>query len=95
MAIDTVTKRKSVINDALPGLALLPPPDGTIEAIDRRRLTDFYSLGAQVVARNFWVPDQRDSAISWGSDVRASQSWAQGESAAEVNWVEETEVPVE
>lgn len=93
--MDTVAKRKSAINNGLPGLALLPPPDGVIEAIDRRRLADFYSLGVQVIARNFWVPDRRDTvAAAWQGDKRSSQTWVQDQDAS-CEWKEETEVPTE
>lgn len=95
MSIDTVTKRKSVINNGLPGLALLPPSDASIEAIDRRRLADFYSLGTQVVAHNFWVPDRRESVMTWDEESRSAQSWIQDGRSNQSDWLEETEVPVE
>lgn len=95
MAIDTPTKRKSVMNNGIPGAAFLPIPDGTIEAIDRRRMADFYSLGAQVISRNFWVPDRRDVIVAnWAGDKRASQTWVQDQDA-NGDWKEETEVPTE
>ena len=94
MAIDTATKRKSVINDGIPGLALLPIPDGSIQAIDRRRLTDFYSLESQVIPRNFWVPDRREAVIDWEKDERSSTTWKEDQNS-ETDWVEETEVPTE
>lgn len=95
MAIDTLAKRKSVMNNGLPGLALLPNPDALIEAIDRRRLADFYSLGAQVISRNFWVPDRRDVVTAtWLGDKRSSQTWVQDQDASG-DWKEETEVSTE
>lgn len=95
MAIDTDTKRKSVMNNGIPGAAFLPIPDGSIEAIDRRRLADFYSLGPQVISRNFWVPDRRDTVTaSWIGDKRSSQTWVQDQDANS-QWKEDTEVPIE
>jgi hypothetical protein len=93
MAIDTVAKRKSVINSGLPGLALLPPPDGSIEAIDRRRLADFYSLGSQIIGHNFWVPDRRAERI-FVRDERTLTTW-QKEEESDGEWHEDTEVPVD
>lgn len=95
MAIDTVTKRKSVINQ-LPGLALLPPPDAVIAAVDRRRLADLYALIPQTIARNFWVPDERDTVGSWSGDQRSSVTgfWVPDEDS-DGTWKEETEVPAE
>jgi hypothetical protein len=85
MPIETVSKRKSVINDCIPGLALLPYPDGSIQAPDRRRVADFYSLGTQVVAHNFWVPDRRENIVAaWAGDKRVSEpSWKQDQDATE------------
>lgn len=84
MAIDTEIKRKSVINNGLPGLALLPPPDGLIQAGDRRRLADFYALGSRVIPHNFWVPDKREGSVSWGEEKKVSSSnWVQDENASQ------------
>ena len=84
MPIDTVAKRKSVINNGLPGLALLPPPDALIQAVDRRRLADFYSLGSQVIARNFWVPDRREVVLAWDTDNRVAEpTWKQDDNATQ------------
>lgn len=95
MSIDTPTKRKSVMNNGIPGAAFLPIPDGLIEAIDRRRLADFYSLGAQVITRNFWVPDRRDVVTAaWVGDQRSSQTWVQDQDASG-EWKEEVEVSTE
>lgn len=96
MAIDTESKRKSVINNGLPGLALLPIPDALIQAIDRRRLADFYSLGSQVISRNFWVPDRREtsSLSNFAQDRRASTDWKQDQDSPG-DWREESEVSIE
>lgn len=84
MAIETVTKRKSVINNGLPGIALLPYTDGLIQDFDRRRLADFYSLSPQVVAHNFWVPDRREAVVVWTGDKRlATPTWVEDQNATE------------
>lgn len=93
MAIDTVAKRKSVINNGIPGIHLLPPPDALIQAVDRRALSDFYGLGSQVVARSFWVPDRRDAVI-FSPDERTSTTWVQDQDSTG-NWKEESEVSLE
>lgn len=91
MAIDTALKRKSLINAGIPGAVLSPGPDALIEAIDRRHLTDLYSLGAQVISHNFWVPDTRDSSISWAADRRASETWVQDQNASS-NWEQDERI---
>lgn len=84
MPIETVSKRKSVINNGIPGIALLPYPDALIQDGDRRRLADFYSLSPQVVAHNFWVPDRREGAVVWTGDKRlATPTWVQDQDATE------------
>lgn len=85
MAIDTPAKRKSVINNGVPAIALMPVPDGLIQAVDRRRIADFYSLGAQIIAHNFWVPDRRDTVAAWTGDARTTTpTWIQDQIPDEI-----------
>jgi hypothetical protein len=92
MAIDTATKRKSAINAGLPSLALMPVPDGSIGALDRRHLADLYSLVSQSIGQNFWMPDRRDTFMNWGQDVRMTQHTWVPENDADTSWKEEAEV---
>lgn len=42
MSIDTEDKRRSVVSPGLPYLVIVPKPDGTINADDRRHIAGFY-----------------------------------------------------
>lgn len=61
MAIDTAQKRSSVPGFGLHALRLLPPPDGTVHAIDRPHLGLCYSgitpaLGVVTLGINVLMP---------------------------------------
>lgn len=43
MAIDTATKRASVVNIGLPWTAALPQPDGSVDSADRATLANAYA----------------------------------------------------
>lgn len=90
MAIDTDSKRKAVINFSLPGLVLLPKPDGSIDAGNRRQMTDSYPISAQVIGRNIWVQD-KDSSETWVPDTDLTQIWRQDQDMSHT-WVQDKEV---
>lgn len=95
MAIDTITKRKSVINAGMPSMALLPPPDGGIAAVDRRHLADLYAFIPQTIVRGFWVPDRREGSIVWSADQKPSTDWVQDQDGADAAFQEDGRVPAE
>lgn len=90
MAVDTPNKRKSVINFSLPGLFLLPIPDGTIDSVNRRQMTDSYALTPNMRSRSFWVQD-RDSSQSWTSNRNPSTSWVKNQNPAQT-WIQDKDI---
>lgn len=91
MAIDTPNKRKSVINFSVPGAYLLPIPDGSIVAVNRRQMTESYAIEPVVIPRGVWVPDKRDS-LSWVPDTDLSNTWVQDSDAPTDSWVPDQEM---
>jgi hypothetical protein len=85
MAIDTPNKRKSVLNFSLPGLFLLPIPDGTIDSVNRRQMSDSYAITPFSITRNNWVRD-RNSSQAWVRDKNSSNTWTRDKNAS-VTWV--------
>lgn len=92
MAIDTANKRKSVINFSVPGAYLLPIPDGSITAVNRRQMTDSYALEPVNVPRSLWVQDSRGTN-TWVQDSDLSNTWVQDSDAASTDWVQDQEMP--
>lgn len=93
MAVDTALKRKSAINFSLPGAYLMPIPDGTIDSVNRRQMTDSYAISPQTLLRSFWVQDQSSSS-DWKQDSDSSQTWVQDQNSngASDFWVPEREI---
>lgn len=76
MAIDTPSKRKSVINFSIPGACLLPISDGSISSVERRHLCESYQIQPVTLSRNIWIKDA-DSSIGWVQDKDLNNFWVQ------------------
>jgi len=91
MAIDSAYKRKAVINFGLPGLKLLPIPDGNTTELDRRQLTDSYPIAAIPISRSGWVKDTVPVEI-WVPDTVITNTWVKDTVVVTEPWVRDTEI---
>lgn len=90
MAIDTPFKRKGVLGAGVTGVFALPAPDGTIDASNRRQLTDSYPLTALIIPRSGWSKDHV-SADSWVPDDNPTNTWVPDTVTTEI-WVPDQEI---
>ena len=80
MAVDSETKRRSVLGMGIPALMILPVADGEIINLDRKHVTAIY---AGIVTSLWTVPPA--SVTGWTPESDRSSTWTP-ETEASTNW---------